>query len=83
MNRDELKELLSKNVCTVRFTKVDGTVRDMRCTLNKIYLPEYLDANDDSGRKVNESVLPVYDLDKNAWRSFRIDSIIDVQTVML
>ena len=34
----ELKEILSNSVSTVVFTKIDGTEREMKCTL----LPEYL-----------------------------------------
>jgi len=30
-------------------------------------------------RKVNENALPVFDLNANAWRSFRWDSITDVE----
>ena len=83
MTREEIKQALLENICTVRFTKVDGTIRDMRCALNKIHLPDHLDVNEDSNRKVNESVLPVYDLDKKGWRSFRVDSVIDIQTVIV
>ena len=81
MTRQELIDLLVKNTANIKFTKVDGTVRDMRCTLNKVHLPENLDMNEDSNRKVNESVLPVYDLDKKGWRSFRIDSVIEVDVL--
>jgi predicted DNA-binding transcriptional regulator YafY len=30
-------------------------------------------------RKQNDDVLAVWDLDNSAWRSFRLDSIIEVQ----
>jgi len=81
MNRDELKTTLLGGVCNIRFTKVDGTIREMRCTLKSDLVPET--ESSDKERKVNESVLPVWDLEKEGWRSFRIDSVIDVQPVML
>lgn len=81
MNRDELKTTLLGGVCDVRFTKVDGTIREMRCTLKSDLVPAT--ESSDKERKVNESVLPVWDLDKEGWRSFRVDSVLDVQSVML
>lgn len=82
MNRDELKTTLLGGVCDIRFTKVDGTIREMRCTLKSDLVPSP-EHKPESNRTVNESVLPVWDLDKEGWRSFRIDSVIDVQPVML
>lgn len=82
MNRDELKTILLGGVCDIRFTKVDGTIREMRCTLKSDLVPAP-EHKPESNRTVNESVLPVWDLDKEGWRSFRIDSVIDVQPVML
>ena len=38
--RDWVKSLLNKQEITVRFTKADGTERDMKCTLNWDLIPE-------------------------------------------
>ena len=85
MNRDDMKATLLKNVCDVRFTKVDGTTRDMRCTLKEDLLPETVasDTEINRNRKPNDSVQVVWDLDKKAWRSFRIDSVLEMQLVAL
>ena len=85
MNRDDMKATLLKNVCDVRFTKVDGTTRDMRCTLKEDLLPEPVasDTEINRNRKPNDSVQGVWDLDKKAWRSFRIDSVLEMQLVAL
>ena len=40
MNRYELKETLSKGIVTVTFEKLDGTLREMRCTLQADILPQ-------------------------------------------
>jgi hypothetical protein len=54
----------------------------MKCTLIDEYIPSpELDLSRTSTRKVNEAVLPVWDIDKNAWRSFRIDSVKAIQVV--
>ena len=85
MNRDDMKTTLLENVCDVRFTKVDGTTRDMRCTLKEDLLPEPVasDTEINRNRKPNDSVQVVWDLDKKAWRSFRIDSVLEMQLVAL
>lgn len=77
----ELKQILSNTVSTVVFTKVDGTEREMKCTL----LPEYLPQKpvvegqqlltEGLTRAENPDTLAVWDMDKNAWRSFRTDSV--------
>jgi hypothetical protein len=62
---------------TLTFTKKDGSDRVMKCTTNPTYImfkdPSILESKSD--RKVNEDVMPVYDLDAGGWRSFRWDSI--------
>jgi hypothetical protein len=62
---------------TLTFTKKDGSDRVMKCTTNPTYImfkdPSILESKSD--RKVNENVMPVYDLDAGGWRSFRWDSI--------
>ena len=81
MQKSDIVSALQSNICDVKFIKVNGEERLMRCTLKEDMLPEYIDMNDD--KKANESVVPVWDLDKKGWRSFRVDSVIDIQTVML
>jgi len=62
---------------TLTFTKKDGSDRVMKCTTNPTYImfkdPSILESKSD--RKVNEDVLPVFDLEAGGWRSFRWDSI--------
>jgi hypothetical protein len=59
------------------FTKKDGSERVMKCTTNPTYImfkdPSILESKSD--KKVNEDVMPVFDLDVGGWRSFRWDSI--------
>ena len=70
---DNLKHALKEGDVTVKFNKVDGSVRVMRCTLKEGAFPE---PKGDGKRKINTDVLSVWDLEKNAWRSFKTDSII-------
>jgi hypothetical protein len=69
--RKWLVGLLEKSIVEVTFTKKDGTERIMKCTLQEDYLPEIVG----SERKKNEDALAVFDLDMEDWRSFRWDSI--------
>jgi hypothetical protein len=77
MDRYQLKETLVAGIATVTFEKVDGTLREMRCTLNPDYLPPQLLREEGSAaaRTTPDTVLAVWDLDAGGWRSFRIDSI--------
>lgn len=81
MTREEIQETLRTGAHIVIFTKVDGTQREMICTLDQDFLPEMeeKDGEKKKERKINEEVLPVYDLQKKGWRSFRIDSVIEVK----
>lgn len=87
-----LKSHLKFGAVTVTFTKKDGTDRVMKCTLNEDLVPK-VEVKEDNrnekltdllkdmpakARKINEDVLPVYDLESNAWKSFRWDSIKNV-----
>lgn len=74
MSRDELKTRLKDVVATITFTKKDGTLRQMKGTLKPSYLP-LMEENSEKKRKDNPDVLPVWDIEKNEWRSFRINSI--------
>lgn len=70
-----LKEKLRENVVQVQFVKRDESVRKMRCTLRGDMLPEQ-DTSKTSQKKRNDESLAVWDLEKEAWRSFRYDSVI-------
>jgi hypothetical protein len=82
MEKHELKEILQNGVATVVFTKTNGDIREMNCTLLSEYIPEQPKSDEKQlltesvqKRKENNEVLSVWDLDKSAWRSFRLDSI--------
>lgn len=70
----QLKASLTESWVRIDFTKIDGSNRSMLCTRNFVDIP---DGHRPKGfnQKVNETVLNVFDLEKQAWRSIRIDSI--------
>ena len=80
--REEISHILKNNIVSVEFTKSDGTHRVMKCTLVSTIIPAMsISEESTSTKKVrafNPDVLPVWDLDNSGWRSFRIDSVVDI-----
>lgn len=73
--KESLVSLLKSTICKVTFTKVDGTIREMRCTLKEgTFTPP--EKKTDKVREVKEDVVSVWDLDNNAWRSFKVGNVI-------
>ena len=72
--REKIEESLRANVAEVRFTKSDGTERIMKCTLREDLVIPY-EKKTDRVKDVNLDVVPVFDVEKNEWRSFRVDSV--------
>ena len=72
-----LKGVLVSTPATITFTKVDGTVRVMKCTLESEKIPKVEIKEDAKPRKQSDSTkaLRVFDLEKNEWRSFTIKNI--------
>ena len=76
---DMLKNLLRESLCEVTFTKVNGDLRTMPCTLKEDMLPPIVVVESEDTempkRKVSETSLAVFVTDISEWRSFRLDSI--------
>lgn len=74
MERLDIVSKLLTNHCYVKFTKVNGESRVMHCTLRPDDLPDQIDMEEEVYKR-SEDVVAVWDLDKGAWRSFRVDSV--------
>ena len=70
--------LKSEEYVDVLFTKADGTERHMRCTLYQNKIPADFSPKS-TERKKSDEVLPVFDIENQGWRSFRLDSVKNVQ----
>lgn len=72
-----LRSILGVTEASITFTKVDGTERVMRCTLEPTKLPVVELKEDKKPRKQSDSTkaLRVFDLEKQEWRSFTIKTI--------
>jgi hypothetical protein len=90
ITREQLSLLLHTGECVVEFTKVNGEVRTLPCTLNESLIPPppvHITNTDNpvdfpapkKEKKQNSDVMSVWCLDKKEWRSFRIANVISAK----
>lgn len=82
LGKYELKEQIQNGIVTVVFEKVDGNIREMKCTLNKDYMPAQLLTEEQNAAKVrteNPDLLSVWDVENNGWRSFRVSNVKEIR----
>jgi hypothetical protein len=70
---NKVMERLQTGRTEIFFRKTNGNIRHMVCTLNPTLAPEILLAK---GESKNQEIVPVWDLEKDDWRSFRADSVL-------
>lgn len=76
--RNWLKGMLRVGPMKVLFVKKDGTVREINCTLEEgVVVPHQ--KTTDRTKEQNDEVCPVWDIDKQAWRSFRYDAVREIR----
>ena len=79
MTRVQMIEALKERECRVIFTKINGEERNMVCTLMEDVLPP---AKKDEPltqkkvRAVNENTIVAWDVNKEAFRSFRVENVV-------
>lgn len=79
VSREGIRNILRSSVIDVHFTKKDGSARVMKCTLNEEFIPQRENETSENARKSNPDVCPVWDMENQAWRSFRWDSITKIE----
>lgn len=77
--KEWIRGLLFEREVKITFIKKDGEKREMRCTLNEELMrknatPDLYEVKG-VGRKSSDDAQAVFDLDKLSWRSFRFDSV--------
>ena len=70
-----LRSVLKDSVVTIRFTKKDGDERVIKATLKEDLIPFDMIPKGTSTRKKSEESQSVFDVEKDEWRSFRWDSV--------
>lgn len=74
VNFDRLTVELQHGVRTVLFRKVDGSLREMRCTLQASVVP----ALQGSNKRRSDAVYTVFDVEAQDWRCFKRDRVIAI-----
>ena len=81
-----IEGVLKTTIATVTFTKKDGTERVMKCTLEPSLVihesKSIVEGVEKKERKQSDDAMAVYDLENNAWKSFRWASVINVESVI-
>jgi hypothetical protein len=77
----EIQKLLWEHQCEVTFTKVDGSVRTMPCTLKAEALPARDATKLHETRLLNHKTLSAWCLDKSEWRSFRTENVTHIRVI--
>jgi len=96
--RDWVRGVLEVTEITVTFVKADGTLRDMRCTLNRDFIPTQpsraekpakespvdgiVRVSQEATKPEESHTQKVFDLDAFAWRSFRYDRLKKITATM-
>jgi hypothetical protein len=75
MTKEELKAALKSEIVKVTFIKSDDTIREMNCTLQESFLPSRSEEKRIHSLESDDAIA-VWDIEKDAWRSFRLDSIL-------
>ena len=76
MNRAEMIQKLQESQCRVIFRKINGEERDMQCTLMESVLPKLQSKPDSKERQPNETIIRAFDINKQEFRSFKVDNVI-------
>ena len=76
--KDWLIGLVRSEIVQLTFTKKDGTERIMKCTLAEQKIPAENVPKGTERAKSDEAVA-VFDLENNGWRSFRWDSLTNIE----
>jgi len=71
----EIWNQITRSVCEVTFTKVDGTSRTLTCTLRSDLLPVRAVNENRRPRPVNYETITVWCPDLQDWRSFRVGNV--------
>lgn len=79
--REFLVRKLKENRMKIVFTKANEERREMICTLDPTIVPPPVSKAEDRRRNFNEDALAVWDIDKQGWRSFRLDSLISYDVI--
>jgi len=71
VKKEVYTEALQDAVCTIEFTKVDGSDRIMDCTLQSVMLPE----TKGTAKSLSSDLLRVFDVEVGGWRTITLSKV--------
>lgn len=83
LTREDLIDYLKSGSKVIYFRKKNGDIRRMECTLNPVIISyvnknEHIDLPDQADdESYTPNTIVVWEL-QNGWRSFRVDSVLDI-----
>ncbi len=69
---EDFREKLRTSAIAIKFTKKDGSIREMLCTLMDGVIPKV-----DNPRPPSDTYVTVWDLELEAWRTVIFDTLVD------
>ena len=82
VGKNLMNALHSVEGAEVTFTKVNGDLRVMRCTLEEDFLNSVAGGGAEEATRVSsDKVTCVWDIEAEGWRSFRNESLISWRTL--
>jgi hypothetical protein len=77
MDIELLKDALKSASVIVEFTKANGEFRRMKCTRRLDMIPKEFHPKSEEYNRGPDYQIRVFDIEKNGWRSFNSNSILN------
>ena len=77
--KSQLLKVLAEGPVTVTFTKKNGEVRNMVCTINSQYIKDFESIR---GYQCDPNQVRVFDVEKDGWRSFFFFYVIEWKQIL-
>lgn len=79
-DRDEIIRLLKNEVLDISFIKKDGSLREMKCTLQEAFITPYERKTETTIKKsVNLDMLTVWDIEASGFKKVNIPTITKIK----
>lgn len=76
---EDVERALGTGLSRVTFYKVDGDLREMVCTRDPSIIPSDRLPSAGANRPKSSTVIPVYDVHQDGWRSFLLENLVALE----
>ena len=83
MTKQDYINLLQNNILLVTFTKKDGSIRELTCSLKKEAIDKHYEIHSKptNTRRTADNQVSCIDLEINEFRSFLVESVIEYKVL--